>query len=257
VPVTFPSHAAAVLPLHHAFRDRLWLLPLIAGSCAPDVAYAFWAGGAFSHSPLGVLTFCLPVGLLLYVWLAALVLPALQLALPKVGRFEPARFLSTRGLPQVRSQWVWAAVAVLLGTLTHVLWDGLTHRLHEPAESLYGAVKVSLFGHQVHLTGVLQLVSSLGGALVTLVYAWRRYPNLPRVEPGRASRLVPILLASALAGAITFANEVHDILSGGLHWALWLGFWMTVRGAIWGLTAGCAIVVFSARRAASAGGAGT
>ncbi len=69
MPLTFPSHAAAVLPLKH-WRPR-WFdgVALVIGSACPDLAYALDGSGLpvfpLSHQWHGVVLFCLPVTLML------------------------------------------------------------------------------------------------------------------------------------------------------------------------------------------------
>lgn len=60
------AHPAAVLPLHRRLRRRASLSALVVGSITPDLAYFLPLGvsGSQSHSALGLLVFCLPVGML-------------------------------------------------------------------------------------------------------------------------------------------------------------------------------------------------
>ncbi len=77
MPLTFPSHAAAVLPFFHLpGARRLPVTALVIGSTAPDLIYLTRTHGAFAHLPLGLLTFCLPAGLLAFLYLEALVSPS-------------------------------------------------------------------------------------------------------------------------------------------------------------------------------------
>src|SRR3954469_3094720 len=68
MPLTI-SHAAAVLPIHAATRQRLPLTALMIGSMAPDFGYVFSyaASRPLTHSIPGLFIFALPAGLA--VWL--------------------------------------------------------------------------------------------------------------------------------------------------------------------------------------------
>jgi hypothetical protein len=63
VPLTFPSHAAAVIPLHRLAPRLLLPTALVVGSCVPDLAYLLHVSAVFTHSFKGLVTFCIPVGL--------------------------------------------------------------------------------------------------------------------------------------------------------------------------------------------------
>lgn len=53
MPLTFPSHAAAVWPLHWLAPRVLPAAALIVGSCTPDFAYLIGFSGLFTHSLAG------------------------------------------------------------------------------------------------------------------------------------------------------------------------------------------------------------
>jgi hypothetical protein len=241
MPVTLPAHAAAILPLCRVGGGR-WLPPsaLVAGACAPDVAYLLGPISSLSHSWPGLVLFCLPAGLALWVWLEALVLPVLRRVLPAVGGVQWGRFLLTRGLPATPRGHVLAALAVLLGAATHVLWDGFTHPRSWPSTVLYPHVFVPLGRWNFPLARVLQHASSLVGSLVVLGVLARRYPRLPQAPGGRWHEALPVLLPTLLGALVGLTLRLarfqpQGFLEGQLHWA----FWPTVRGALLGLSLGC------------------
>ena len=75
MPLTFPSHAAAVWPLHRAAPRLLPAAALIVGSCTPDFAYLLGIDGLLSHSLRGTIIFSLPMGLLTLAWLDVIAPP--------------------------------------------------------------------------------------------------------------------------------------------------------------------------------------
>lgn len=118
MPFTF-AHPAAIVPL----RSRVTVTSaLVVGSIAPDCEYLLRGQltSTVSHTIAGVVLFCLPVGVVVYAVVRAL-RGALTALLP--------RYVRTR-LPAGR--WTGSPVAVaasiVLGALTHVLWDSFTHR---------------------------------------------------------------------------------------------------------------------------------
>jgi hypothetical protein len=119
------SHVAAVLPLVAGRRTaRLAPAALVIGSMVPDVPWFFTGGrgAALTHSPEGVVTVNLAVGLVLFaLWRLVFAAPARELLPPAVGRRLPQPSVP-RGL-----DWALAGVGVLVGAASHVLWDAFTH----------------------------------------------------------------------------------------------------------------------------------
>jgi hypothetical protein len=124
MPWTF-AHPAAVLPLR-TFKRRSFGA-LVIGSLAPDIGYYF--GGfdlaAVAHTPLGILTLCLPTGLVLIALVRLLHRPVANL-LPGPHRLA---LLSLPQMPRLTSPRVaWQiSISVLIGAITHVAWDSFTH----------------------------------------------------------------------------------------------------------------------------------
>ncbi|HEU4423795.1 MAG TPA: DUF4184 family protein [Pilimelia sp.] len=125
MPATFPSHAAAVLPLKLWRPRRFDGVALVVGSTAPDLAYPFAAIVDYPtvHSLPGLFWWCLPVGLLL-TWLIRRATPIVAAHLPDGG---PLALRDYGVLGQVRHRWHVTLGSVLVGSATHLLWDGFTH----------------------------------------------------------------------------------------------------------------------------------
>jgi hypothetical protein len=126
VPATFPSHAAAVLPLKVRWPRRLDGVALVTGSAAPDLYYGLngYVVVPPTHNVPGLFWFTLPV---------ALVATALiRRSAPTIAAHLPGRpaWLALRDygvLGTVRHKWYVTAYSILLGGLTHIAWDGFTH----------------------------------------------------------------------------------------------------------------------------------
>ena len=119
------SHAAAVLPLHRWFRHRLPLTALMIGSMAPDFGYFFSREESrqLTHSIAGLFIFCLPMGLLVWLLYVALLEKATITLLS--DRWH-TRFAHTDAItPGLIAR---AAVAVVLGAMTHIFWDAFSHQ---------------------------------------------------------------------------------------------------------------------------------
>jgi len=236
MPVTFPSHAAAAWPLARV-APKIPVLALIVGSAAPDLSYALNFGGEVAHRPRGLLDFALPVGLFFYAWAEWVLLPVLRSALPTAFGIQWGRLVTTRGPPQDAAGWAWAALGIVLGAATHLLWDGFTHRDQWPSTLLYPETIVAHLGSRpLYLANLLQYVTSLVGALITCGWALRAYGRAPAHRGGSMRRLL-LLLGTALVGAAALIWLRQERFAGAsVTSIIWLGFWMGVGGALWGVT---------------------
>src|SRR4051812_17546859 len=118
MPLT-PAHTAAAWPLTRLVRS-LPLDALVVGTMVPDFEYLLELAprGRFAHSPLGLLLFCLPVGVLTWTIYRHLVRPAILTLLP--AGLRPGLMARHTNLAAV-------VVAILLGASSHAAWDSFTH----------------------------------------------------------------------------------------------------------------------------------
>jgi len=208
------SHAAAVLPFSRVLAPWRVLSAAVIGSMVPDFrVFLPWPlERVETHSALALLTFCLPVGLVTY-WLFQLLIktPVMEV-LPDgpYARWQP--FASPAQLASVR-QWLLAAGGILVGAVTHLVWDAFTHE---------GARGVRMFPvlddpifeigkRHVGAVYLLQDLSSLVGLIAVLVFvafALRRGHERPvadRLLPAAERRrwmLAYVISALAISGAL-------------------------------------------------------
>ncbi len=165
------SHVAAVLPFYKPLR-RLGLLSAAAiGAMIPDLDLVLPTRlpREQTHGILALLTFCLPAGLAAWALFQVLIKPALIEVLPDrmyvrlIAEHPGIRLTSVKA-------WFYAALAVLLGALTHILWDGFTHEN----------------GRGAHLLPVQHGSSVLGmAAVLTAFWIWVRHARRPDPAPER------------------------------------------------------------------------
>ena len=95
------------------------------GSMAPDFGYFFShsASRAFTHSLVGLFSFSLPVGLIVWLFYVAVLEKATITLLS--DRWH-TRFAHTDAI--TLRLIALACVALLLGSFTHLVWDDFTHR---------------------------------------------------------------------------------------------------------------------------------
>jgi hypothetical protein len=256
MPWTF-AHPAAVLPLRGVFRGRLSFCALVVGSMTPDFGFYFgsFAIARKAHTLWGLLTICLPSGLALLAVIRVLHRPIAGL-LPFPHR---QRLLALAPLRSLRSPsaFLWASISLLIGGLTHVAWDALTH------ESGYFVLRWPLLRETPRFLGkqgfepyeVLQDLSSIvGAAIVILAYRqWIRGRDSSREAQGRGDdrwryRLLAAIAVAAIALAAPFAYAVAGAVHGRTNPVLF-----AVRLFIYGTTAFFALLgvasVAVARRA--------
>jgi hypothetical protein len=178
------SHAAAVLPIHRWTHYRLPLTALMIGSMAPDFGYVFSyeASRAWTHSFTGIFTFSLPAGLVVWLFYVAVLEKATITLLS--DRWH-TRFAHTDAItwPLVAR----AALAIVLGAATHILWDSFTHRGTFATDALPGLLGPTPGVAWLPIYHLLHGLSSVVG-LVILGYWMRhlhRQPARSLVRPYR------------------------------------------------------------------------
>jgi hypothetical protein len=207
MPWTF-AHPLAVVPFRR-FR-RLNFAALVIGSMSPDFGYYLrFPGAGTAHTILGTFTVCLPCGLF-GVGLFYLLRRPLCFVLPQPHRAAltpPAVRPAAVSLPG----FFIAALCVLLGAWTHIIWDSFTHRGGFAVEhlSVLRAPVVHVGGSTLPVSYVIQQTSTfIGGAILVILYfRWLRRQVTPAVaEPERfPDRWRYFLFGVLTAIAIAFA----------------------------------------------------
>jgi hypothetical protein len=206
VPFTV-SHAAAVLPLQRF--TRLPLTALMVGSMAPDFGYFFSheASRALTHSFSGLFIFALPAGLFVWLFYVAFLEKATITLLS--DRWH-TRFAHTDAI--TLKLIARAAGAILLGAVTHILWDAFTHRgtfLTDAIPALRAATPAFTWLPIYHL---LHALSSVAGLAILVRWArhLHRQPARSLIRPYKVSERVRV-------GALWFLL-VAALIDGLLHW---------------------------------------
>jgi hypothetical protein len=179
------SHAAAVLPFRKYFREILPFSALIIGSFSPDFRY-FLPGvriRIFSHSPEGLFLFCLPLGLLALAFFHYIAKEPLFYLLPKhlQLRIEP-RAMEFSFLPFRKA--VAIIIALLIGGLSHIIWDSFTHANGWAVEK-WRFLNYLIYQFPVYNLTVfklLQHLSTVGGILLLAFWFWHWYRRTPKQD---------------------------------------------------------------------------
>jgi hypothetical protein len=213
VPFTV-SHAAAVLPLQRFGRQELPLTALMIGSMAPDFGYFFShdANRQLTHSFPGLFIFALPAGLFVWLFYVAVLEKATITLLS--DRWH-TRFAHTDAItPALIAR---ACVALLLGSITHLLWDSFTHRNTFATEAIPALLGPTPGFSWLPIYHLLHGVSSVVG-LVILGY-WSRHlhrqPAKSLIRPYRISERARVAalwvlgVASLLVALLQWLPYVH------------------------------------------------
>ncbi len=232
-----PAHPLAVLPL---WRTRLPLSALVAGSMVPDVPVFSRSADTYevTHGPVGIVTVDVVLGIAaLWLWFVVLRDPLADLAPATVrDRVPPTGRLARR-------RWPWVVPALVIGALSHVAWDEVTHpgrwgsRHVAWLADLHGPMAGALWLQYV--SGVVGTAAVVALAVVAVL---RRSPEPrgPRVLPAGTIHVV-----AALAGAvglvsvavhrhdpvmaIAFHGVVHSMLAGAAAVLVAAGTWHLAR----------------------------
>lgn len=254
------SHAAAALPFK---KTGLPLAALMIGTMAPDFAYFVPIGASrvFTHDLEGVPLFCWPVGFavwLLYVFL--LERPTIEL-LPEPWRSRVP--LSDRDFSL--KNFALVSVAVMLGALTHLLWDAFTHgsTFVTDAFTWFDNELFRYRGRPIRMYFILQVLSSVVGLFALWWWAMKMRRAAPRVaadyEPAgfitnriRLLALLVLAVGSAVVAMMEFLASSGDSLEERIFHTL-------IGAMTGGFIAWCMIAVLVRRtvlrQAASTGGA--
>ena len=228
------AHPAAVLPLRGLRYLRT--APLILGAMIPDLPYYVPSELARplipeTHTFAGSLRTDLVLGYASLVTVFVLRAPLTAL-LP-----ARARWLCLNALAPFRHsrEWAFAALAIIAGVWTHLLWDSFTHSdgwMVRRVEALSAPVTLGPYTTQV--CHVLQYVSSVFGLVVMAVWYLRlRTPRRSAAAPGAARSAVgPVLMLVAVAASLiggvqavqhfnrghSFYGTVDILLTHSLAW---------------------------------------
>lgn len=165
------AHPAIVLPLLK--RRGFSALGLVVGSVAPDFEYFFkmQVSSAHSHTLAGVLYFDLPVTFFLAWLFLRVVKTNLFSNLPPFFQ-RRLRPMAELDISKVFANWPIFALSALIGSLSHLFWDGFTHgnTFFVRNLSFYDGAYIPFAGVKYPLWYALQHISTAIGLTVVLIY---------------------------------------------------------------------------------------
>jgi hypothetical protein len=227
MPFTF-SHPAIVLPLYKASSRYLSLTGLIIGSMTPDFEYFMRLRvlSIYSHTWYGILWFDLPLALFVSFIFHLSVRKTLIRNLPDIlfRRFGIYADLDWKLL--FENRWMQVVFSCILGILSHILWDGFTHKQGFTVTSIPALQGNWTLGElSVPVYRTIQHVSTLLGG-ITIVYYLSLLPTrkVSRPKPNSRFWMLTFLITLVVlglrfsigTGAYELGNWVVSAIAGSI-----------------------------------------
>ena len=233
-------HPAAALPFYRGLGRYGVLSALIIGSLTPDMHYflPLAIDRNATHSAAGLIWFCWPVGIALYLLYHLILKLPLAVLLPPVITSRVVPYLKPGCLPDV--SWSAVFLSLLIGATTHIVWDAFTHQHAPVVMAVPGLRSVWFTLGNYPLAGyvVLQQASNVLGFALLSTWFWRWVRAQPAQtiappDPGLSSGerhiilgtvlFLPMMVAAVvMRGALTAPVEL-TLLSGTFKQATLLG----------------------------------
>lgn len=231
MPFTF-SHPAIVLPLKYFWSRRFSSTGLIIGSVTPDFEYfsRFRGWAPHSHSWGGVIWFDLPLSVILCFLFHEVVKIPLITNLPEFLRMRLIAFNQFNWRKYFARRWKIVLISLLLGIISHLLWDRFTHQAYrflEPARAAADLAQTDFYPTKTYR--VIQIGSSMFG-LAVVTFALLRLPIKKIASSG-----VPIMPYWIMVSFFTFSMIGLVILFTGFEFVDWI--MMVISSGLIGITA--------------------
>jgi len=193
------SHAVVAIPVSHLSKGKVPAAAVIVGSVSPDFPYLLVLAPTHApgHSLPGMFIFCLlPSIAVLYVWYRWLENPTLAFwKLPK------------RNQSHGRLSILLTLSGILVGALSHVLWDATSHS--------YGSiVKNSVFWN-IELASLPiyqwnQYLSGIVGLVLLMIWYWHALmKNINAPYTGNL-KMGALIYVGSIASLVLAANLIHQ-----------------------------------------------
>jgi len=177
------AHPALVIPLIKWHRRWLSATGLVVGAIVPDFEYFFEIEEPFrtSHTLQGIFLFNLPVAILIALLFHAFIREILIEHLPPFLRRKIKPQSNRKWFAYLRRNWLIFLVSIIIGTLSHLLWDSFTELDSRLLIKLspFLIKKVFILGFGMERGRILQHLSTAVGLTAVLWYIWK----LPNVRP--------------------------------------------------------------------------
>lgn len=214
MPFTF-VHPAIVFPLTYLRRNCFSLTGLIIGSMTPDFEYflRMRIQSNYSHTLSGLFWFDLPLGLLVAFLFHTIVRDQFFNNLPDFLKLRFYIFKRFNWNQYFKMNWYIVITSILIGALSHILWDSFTH------DSGYFVQKlpmlretIDILGKQIPVLKIAQHTSTIFG-ICTIVLILYKLP-LTKIEKSQINPkywiVVTVLSFIILIMRFIFGLELNE-----------------------------------------------
>ncbi|MBL0743483.1 DUF4184 family protein [Chryseolinea lacunae] len=213
-----PAHPAVVLPfLRWRYASATGL---IVGSMAPDFEYFFKmsVSGVHGHTLWGILYFDAPVSVFLALVFHNIAKRNLIRNLPAFVQPKLQALVALDFNAYLRTHIVIFLISAMVGSASHILWDGFTHNDGYFAQRLaiYKEVFVPFGGVRYPLFHVLQQVSTVVGLSIVSAYVIAKKGEEGAVYTPRLVYWLLVLLLAAAIVVLRFVLIPDRIMLGNL-----------------------------------------
>ncbi len=177
-----PTHVLTIVPVAALSRRALPISGQVIGSMIPDFPLFVPIAPEYSttHSPLGMLTACLPLGIWCFVVFQYVMKRPILALLPAETRRRFGSVATPIPLTSIRAL-AGVLMALAVGATTHLIWDAFTHQGRWGTRLIpwLGSDVLSIAGVPISGAKVFQYGSSLVAfpILTWLLFDWlRRQP---------------------------------------------------------------------------------
>ncbi|MBF9253356.1 DUF4184 family protein [Pontibacter sp. 172403-2] len=180
------AHPAVILPLIHRRSRFLSATGLVVGAIVPDFEYFFEIEKPFrtSHTLPGIFLFNLPVAILIALLFHAFVREVVVEHLPPFLRKKIKPQGNSKWFSYLRRNWPFFLISIIIGTLSHLLWDSFTELDGRLLEKLspFLVEKVFILGFGMERGRILQHLSTAAGLVVVIWYIMKQPAVRPQIE---------------------------------------------------------------------------
>jgi len=191
-----PTHIVAVLP----FQYSKWfpLSALSIGCMIPDLP-VFFSRGYYpqTHNAFGVVTVCMPLGLVAYMLFQCVLKVPLLALLPVWIQKRMTAYADPLLKPTYRF-FLGVAVAIMIGSYTHIIWDAFSH------PGRWGSLWIPALNNEFDVAGqvlpghkLVQYGSSLIGLPLLLLLCVR---SLVRTQPATVPHSLRLSTRAKMSG---------------------------------------------------------
>ena len=224
MPFTF-SHPAAILPLTYLPKRWFSVTGLVIGSLTPDFEYfiRMRVYSSFSHTWAGMFWFDIPLAIFLAFLFHFCVRDKLIDSLPNYFQKRLLAYKGFEWMAYFKMKVLIIIFSCLIGTVTHLLWDGFTHQ-HGHFVQTISSLQESIFisGYSMPIYNLLQHTSSLLG-IVLIIYALWKLPIHSTKSQGinwnywiitALITVLAVMLRALISGNVAFGNIIVSAITG-------------------------------------------